>query len=357
MNCRLSSRSCSAIGAAFLLGAILQSSLPAADAPVPIIFDTDMGNDVDDALALAMLHALQSRAECQLLAVTVSKDNRLAAAFVDAVNRFYGRGEIPVGLVHSGATTDTGKFLSLAERREGKRLRYPNRYANGSGPPEATEVLRRALEHATDNSVVIVQVGFSTNLARLLNSPPDDISPLNGKELVKRKVRLLSIMAGCFAAGKDKQDPPLLEYNVVKDVAAAQHLVQEWPTPIIVSGFEIGIAIEFPAESIERDFGYVPHHPIAEAYQLYMPPPHNRPTWDLTSVIQAVRPNREYFGMGPPGRVLVSDDGRTDFEPDDTGSHHFLTVTPQQVIRAREAFVELSSQPPAQIGTQDSASE
>jgi hypothetical protein len=55
--------------------------------------------------------------------------------------------------------------------------------------------------------------------------------------------------------------------------------------------------------------------------------------------------------------VLVSADGRTDFEPDDTGTHHFLTATPQQAIRAREAFVELSSQPPAKIGIQDAASE
>ena len=34
--------------------------------PPGVIFDTDMGNDVDDALALAMLHALESRGECRL---------------------------------------------------------------------------------------------------------------------------------------------------------------------------------------------------------------------------------------------------------------------------------------------------
>jgi hypothetical protein len=33
-------------------------------AQVPVIFDTDMGNDIDDALALALLHALESRGEC-----------------------------------------------------------------------------------------------------------------------------------------------------------------------------------------------------------------------------------------------------------------------------------------------------
>ena len=38
-----------------------------AATPLHVIFDTDMGNDVDDALALAMLHAFASRGEVQLL--------------------------------------------------------------------------------------------------------------------------------------------------------------------------------------------------------------------------------------------------------------------------------------------------
>ena len=49
--------------------------------PVKLIFDSDMGNDIDDALALGVIHALQSRGECELLAVTLSKDNDFAAPF------------------------------------------------------------------------------------------------------------------------------------------------------------------------------------------------------------------------------------------------------------------------------------
>jgi inosine-uridine nucleoside N-ribohydrolase len=225
-------------------------SLAAAAEPVPVIFDTDMGNDVDDVLAQAMLHALESRGECKLLAVTVSKDNQLAAAFVDAINRFYGRGEIPVGLVESGPTTDTGKFLPLAEQRDDGELRYPNRFAAGSKPPTAVAVLREALAKQADRSVVIVQVGFSTNLAALFKSPPDDASQLVGSELVEQKVRILSVMGGWFARDIVTHDPPGAEYNIVKDVAAAQQLVRDWPTPIVFSGFEIGRVIEYPAESV-----------------------------------------------------------------------------------------------------------
>src|SRR6516225_8032497 len=45
----------------------------AAAQGAPVVFDTDMGNDVDDALALAVLHALESRGECRLIAVTITK--------------------------------------------------------------------------------------------------------------------------------------------------------------------------------------------------------------------------------------------------------------------------------------------
>ena len=47
-------------------------------AQTPLIFDTDIGNDVDDVLALGMIHALESRGECELLAVTITKDHELA---------------------------------------------------------------------------------------------------------------------------------------------------------------------------------------------------------------------------------------------------------------------------------------
>ena len=55
-------------------------------AQVPVIFDTDMGNDIDDALALALLHALESRGECRIIAVTITKDNPWAAPYIDLVN-------------------------------------------------------------------------------------------------------------------------------------------------------------------------------------------------------------------------------------------------------------------------------
>ncbi len=311
--------------------------------PIPLIFDTDIGNDVDDVLALGVIHALQSRGECKLLAVTVTKDHPLSAPFVDVVNTFYGRGDIPIGVVRGGPTPEASKFTGLANAKDGDRLRYPHDLMSGVDAPEAVAVLRRALAAAEDHTAVIVQVGFSTNLARLLASPPDSASPLSGVELVRKKVRLLSVMAGAFQTTGER---PSFEFNVKLDVKSAQSLCSDWPTPIVFSGFEIGVAVPYPAESIERDFAYVPHHPLAEAYVRYDPPPHNRPTWDLTSVLYAVRPNNSYFDLSPPGRVRVTTEGATSFEPENGGPHRYLILKPDQAVRVRRGAQRISKPAP-----------
>ena len=182
--------------------------------PQKIIFDTDIGNDVDDVLALGMIHALQDRNECELLAVTITKDHSKAAAFTDAVNTFYGRGNIPIGVCRSGITPEEGKFNSLVDLREKNDAVFPQDVK----PEDAVVLLRQVLSKAEDHSLVIVQVGFSTNLANLLKSSPDEISELSGIELVQKKVSLLSIMAGAFQMPPDAEGKPRIhrEYNVSK---------------------------------------------------------------------------------------------------------------------------------------------
>ena len=334
------------VGLLFVCAAVGISAHAGAETfsrPVPIIFDTDMGNDVDDALALGVIHALQSRGECELLAVTITKDHTLSAPYVDAVNTFYGRGDVPIGVVKNGPTPEPSRFTVLAEQRDNGELRYPHDLRSGEEAPDATALLRQVLAAQPDHSVVIAQVGFSTNLARLLDSGPDAHSDLGGRELAARKVRLLSIMAGAFQPinGRDH-----LEYNVVKDIPAAQKLAEEWPGEVVFSGFEIGLAIPYPALSIERDYAYVKHHPLSESYQLYEPTPHERPTWDLTSVLWAVRPDHGYFDLSPRGNVSINDEGLTTFEETPEGTHRYLVASEIQVIRVREALAQLSSQPP-----------
>ncbi len=319
-------------------------------APVPLVFDTDIGNDVDDALALAMIHALQSRGECELLAVTITKDNPQAASYVDAVNTFYGRGDIPIGMCRkSGVTPEDGSFNKVGQIKDGDKLRYPHDLLSGKDAPSAVAVLRKVLSKATDKSITIAQVGFSTNLADLLDSAADDISPLTGAELMRQKVKLVSIMAGAFEPIPNEKGQLGVhrEYNVQQDIASCQKLATRCEVPIVWSGFEIGLSLPYPHESIEQDYRYVAHHPIAEAYYAYIPPPHDRPTWDLTSVLYAVRPNRGYFQLSAPGTVKVDAQAVTTFEESSDGKHRYLKLTPELRAKTLEALVALSSQPPS----------
>jgi len=323
---------------------LLLTVAPVWAQPVRLIFDTDMGNDVDDALALAMIHALESRGEAKLLAVTVTKDNPWAAPYIDAVNTFYGRGDIPIGVVKGGKTPEDNGMIKVPvdRRRADGTYVYPRDLTDGRAAPDAVEVLRRTLAAEEDGAVTMVQVGFSTNLARLLDSAPDAYSPLGGRELVRRKVRLLSVMAGAFPEG----DP---EYNVKIDLESARKLFAEWPTPIVASGVEIGASILYPAASIEQHYAYVPDHPVADAYRNYLPMPYDRPTWDLTSVLYAVRPDKGYFDLSQPGTIRVREDGRTYLEPSPEGLHRYLNVDDPQRTRVLDTFVALCSQAPDHV--------
>jgi inosine-uridine nucleoside N-ribohydrolase len=306
----------------------------AAPEPVRLILDTDIGNDVDDALALAMIHALESRGEVRLLAVTITKDNRYAAPFIDLIDTFYGRPDIPIGMVHSGKTPDDAPMLTTPATRVDAqgRLIYPHRLHESAEAPEAVELLTSILNQQPDHSVVIAQIGFSTNLARLAASP-------GGLRLIKRKVKLLSLMAGNFAEPKP-------EFNVFTDAPAFEQLMEDWPTAMVFSGFEVGLQVAYPYQSIEKDFGYLANHPVVEAYHLYLGKAVDRPNWDSTAVLQAIRPDRGYFTLSPPGRVVLGPKSTTVFVPDAAGKCRYLMLDANRAASIRELISALVSEPP-----------
>jgi inosine-uridine nucleoside N-ribohydrolase len=329
--------------------ALFTAASVATAAPVKIIFDTDMGNDVDDVMALMMIHQLQARGACELLAVTVTKDHALAGPFTDAINTFCGAPNTLIGTVRNGATKEMGRFNMLADKKhpDGSFV-YPHDLLTSEQAPEAVGLLRKLLAQQPDKSVRLVQVGFFTNFARLLDSPPDEASPLSGKDLIAQKVEFLSLMAGTFQTVEWRTRH--LEYNVVQDIPSAQKLAKEWPTPMVWSGYEIGVACPFPHQSVVEDMNYVEHHPLKEAYYLYEAPPHNRPTWDPTALLYAIFPERGYFDLSPKGNIGVLPDGETRFwlakEGKDEGKHRFLLVDDKQREKVREAIVQLCVQPP-----------
>jgi len=385
----LALKSCSTLRCGFLLSIIIIAQFARAAAsltphlpntgiergygPVGVIFDTDMWSDIDDALALSMLHALTDRGEINLLAVTISTNDRWSASYVSLIDRFYEHPQIPIGRVGPGGpdlesfrkrfpgvnwpVTRYTERLSERTNEDGTWV-YPRNLSDGSSVPEATSLLRKTLAAQPDKSVVLIQVGYSTNLARLLKSPADGISALNGKQLIARKVRMLSVMAGNF--GEAVMDGKVLpkgsqEFNLLADVPSAQTLFSDWPTPIVASGFEVGLALPYPRESVEHDYQYVRNHPIQETYLTFCEErkasenwtcPHAHSTFDLTAVLYAVRPDRGYFSLSNQGSITVLDDGSSRFEEATGGRDRYLILRPDQKERVLEALTMLASEPP-----------
>lgn len=311
-----------------------------------IIFETDIGNDVDDALALDMLYKYMDAGEINLLGIMINKEGIYPPEYVDIMNTWYGYPNVPVGIIHNGAdcendATNYAKCVDLMENENGKPL-FQRSLKDHSNLPEAHILYRKILAQQPDHSVTIVSVGFSTNLARLLDTPADDFSPLSGKELVASKVKLLCTMAGCF------NNPDLYEYNIVKDIPAAKKVFAEWPTPVVTSPFEVGIAINYPATSIENDFGWASVHPMVEAYKCYLEMPYDRPTWDLTSVLYAVE-GSSFFNISPAGKIDVTDKGATAFTADESGNRYYLMVDSVQAENIKQHFIQMISRQPANL--------
>jgi hypothetical protein len=295
-----------------------------------IIFDTDMGNDVDDIFALAILHDAQDKGLCELLAVTLTSPDPLSAPYTRFLNRLCGRPDIPIGVNPASPKVwnEKKRFLKFIET-------VPDAGLAASHPP-ALQVLRRALAAAPDASVVIVQVGSFTNLADLLRSGPDEFSPLDGRALAAKKVRWLSLMAGNFG------NPDYAEFNVKIDIPSARFVAGQWPTPRVWSGFEVGIAVRLPAEVISDRLP--PGNIARESYQRYQPVPHERPCWDLTSAFFAVHPQTPLLTPGRAGRVTVAEKGQTAFAADPAGADSVLFVTPEQAAALRVKFAKIAAE-------------
>ena len=229
-----------------------QAACEGAAAPMKIIFETDMGNDVDDALAMDMLMQYAREGKIDLLGISSNKRNDGSTEYIDLLTTWYGMPQIPIGKVVDGAKCDDAVNYALAVAQttdaDGKPL-FARSHDNDGFVVPSVEMYRRILSVQPDSSVTVISVGFSTNLAQLLDSKGDDISPLTGKELVAKKVKELVTMAGEFTNnGEADSLKRMPEYNVVRDIAAAKKVFAEWPTPIVTSPFELGIKICFPAE-------------------------------------------------------------------------------------------------------------
>ena len=309
-----------------------------------VIFETDIGNDIDDALALDMLYKYMDQGIIRLSAVMTNKCAPDVGEYMDIMNTWYGYPNIPVGIVRNGSDDPWGHYAKdvVALKNEDGTPMFKRTHKDYDKLPDAHILYRKILASKPDHSVVISSVGFSTNLARLLDTPADEYSPLTGKELVAKKVKLLVPMAG------NMEDSKYVEYNVERDILAAQKVFAEWPTPIVVSPFELGLAIEYPGKSIECDFTWVSQHPMVESYKSFGDGSvqYDRPTWDLTSVLYAVEGDK-WFTVSDPGTIRITDEGNSIFTPSADGTFRYLKATPEQAGGINRRFKEIITLKPA----------
>lgn len=308
---------------------------PSAGEVAGVIFETDMGNDVDDALAADMLFKYAAQGKIKLLGMGLNKDWEDSREYLDILNTWYGCPDLPVGVVRGGASyaDDENCYASrVCQLRDadGKPL-FPRSRTEYASIPDAVVFYRKLLSESADGTVDIVSVGFSTNLSRLLDSAPDKLSPLGGKELVKGKVRTLVVMGGNFD-GRN-----LSEFNIVKDIPSAKNVLENWPTEVVLTPFELGEKILFPGAVIEE--AAIPT-PVTEGYKAFQPMPYDRPTWDLTAVLYAVE-GPGWFTLSPAGKVEVTEDGGTIFTEDPAGNCKYLMVSDQQAHSIGKRLTEL----------------
>ena len=270
---------------------------PAGEVPPNIIFDTDMGGDCDDVGALFIVHGAIERGEAKLIATMGCTSSDAIAPCLDAINTWFGRPEIPVGTLKDlGFHADPGYPGELIRR-------YPHKFPSGKDYPDAVVLYRQILAKQPDGSVLVVAVGMLRNLANLLKSGPDPVSPLEGRALVAMKVKRLVVMGGKyppFASRNDKDG----EYNFVQDAPSTALVCATWPTPILFNG-EGG-----STNSGRRvTFELPEHNPLSMAYRCYPNVGYagDRLSWDPITALVTVRGAAPWFRVVSDG-VNVADD-------------------------------------------------
>lgn len=308
--------------------------------PVPIIFDTDMAGDCDDAGALAVLNALADNGEAEILAVVTNRKNTAyaSAAACDVINTYYGRPDIPIGTDKDGAKS---KWNKPSPYTPVLRDEYPHDTPSDLECPDALPVYRHTLAKAADNSVTICSVGALSNLEDLLRSTPDEHSDLNGYDLVKAKVKRTVIMGGGFP----RTHRP--ETNLLLDAAAVVTVINEWPGPVIWQGYEVGAALHCGA-----DLKMTPSdNPVRRAFEVrpflgQSALEDGKPAHDQAAVLIAVRgATTDFWKVVRGGRVVVDSDGNTEWRSDKMRNHAYVAIKdhPKTLTRMID---ELMSQPP-----------
>ena len=148
---------------------------------------------------------------------------------LDTENTYFNCGHLPIGLIRSDIKNPTVwidyKALPTYKNTDGS-LMFQRTLSDYSTLPDGWELYRQLLSSQPNHSVTIVSVGFVTCLAQLLQSEPDQYSPLTDVEQVRQKVKSLYIMGGVFTSTNEPK------YNFGQGIGFAKTFFSRWPSDI-----------------------------------------------------------------------------------------------------------------------------
>ncbi len=225
------------------MGQSQKSAPPLSNVPEKIIIDSDIGDDIDDAFALAL--ALRSP-ELQILGVTTTfGDTQTRAKLADRLLGEAGRGDIPVT---AGIPTPPKSTLTQRPYAEG------GHFARATHPDAVTFILDQIRRYPGE--ITLVAIGPLMNVGALIDKDPETF----------RKLKRVVMMGGSVERGYGDLDygsppPPQPEWNILNDIPSAQKLFAAG-VPIYMMPLD---ATQLKLDEIKRAFHFRQGTPITDA--------------------------------------------------------------------------------------------
>jgi purine nucleosidase len=183
-----------------------QKPARASGAPEKIIIDTDIGDDIDDAFAIAL--ALKSP-ELEILGIsTTFGDTEPRAKIADRLLGEAGRTDIPV---LAGTPTHTTNVMNQQRYGEG------GHFARASHPSAADFILEQIRRYP--GQITLIAIGPLMNVGALIDKEPATFL----------KLKRVVMMGGSIECGYGElwfcpQRGPDAEWNIVNDIPSAKKL-------------------------------------------------------------------------------------------------------------------------------------
>jgi len=217
-----------------LLGLTLAASVSAASPRTPVILDTDIGTDIDDAFALALII---NSPELELIGVTTVAGDTQARARLAAKMLWEAGGAWRKVPVYAGRP---GTAQPIDQTRWADGFTSPVLHMSGAVEFMKAEVNRQP------GKVTIIAIGELTNVAALLKSDPS----------MARKIRRIALMGGSIARGYGPDSKPEAEWNIKSNPEAAQTVFSSG-VPLLVAPLDVTAMLQLDAAGRQRVFTHL----------------------------------------------------------------------------------------------------